>query len=39
MLPRLCPYYTFFMMIIGTRVHLMYSGDISSTDIVINAYI
>lgn len=27
------------MIIIGTRVHLMYSGDISSTEIVIIAYV
>ncbi|WP_339272029.1 hypothetical protein MKY48_10780 [Paenibacillus sp. FSL W8-0187] len=28
-----------FMIIIGTQVHLMYSGDISSTEIVIIAYV
>lgn len=38
MLARLSRYYVLFMMIIGTWVHLMYSGDISSTEIVIIAY-
>lgn len=39
MLAGLSRYYVLFMMIIGTWVHLMYSGDISSTEIVIKAYI
>lgn len=39
MLAGLSQYYVLFMIIIGTQVHLMYSGDISSTEIVIIAYV